>query len=306
MITTEKLHNTEIYNSIEQLPIATKQNITTESGVTSNTFQAIVVNDKIVSVLTNKYRLVQHKEAFTPIISSLEMAGIKKYDYILSNDDKKATIDIYTQTARDDKEGVEFGFRCQNSFDGRSAIKFDFKMTKAKRWVELVERDEVTVWGFRLACKNGMMIKVPLAFEKVVRAEERSQISELMRKSQNIAHFKNSVERGLEEVKTVVEAMTLLQKPIERMIAMANQYSLEEFDKEDIMKIIKKYIGKKMSSSIYDQYVLDNTEKATLWGLFNAVTNVATHKKSISNSTRNKLMEKSAYMLEAEITTMVA
>ena len=304
-INTGKLGHEQIKTVIENLPVAEKQELTTTTGALADNFKAIVVNNKVVSVLTNKYRLVQHTEAFAPIISSLVYAGITNYNFAVTGDEKRVNLEIYTENARDDKDGVELGFRCLNTFDGRSSIKFDFKVNKAKRWVELVEKDEVTVWGFRQACKNGMMVKVPLAFERVVRAEERAEITELMTKAKNIAHFKTSVDNGLEEVKNIVQAMTLLRKPVERMIEMANQYSLKGVPSEDLLLLIKKYVGKKMSKSIYEQFILDKEESNTLWGLYNAITNIATHRKGISQSTRNKLFEKSADMLEAEIVAMV-
>ena len=305
LVNTGKNDISHLGKSLKTLPIAKAENVRTDSGVVADNHKAIVVNGKVVSILTNKYRLVQHKEAFKPIIESVKLAGVKFFNYNLLADTKKAHLDIYTETARDDKEGIEFGFRCTNTFDGRSSIKFNMQLSKAQRWVELVEKDEVSVWGFRMACKNGMMVKVPLAYEKVVRPEERAKITTLLNQAKSVAHFEPSVKKGLSEIKYIIEALLILRDPIERLIKIADSISLEGFDKEDIIKLVTKYIGKKMSKSVFDQWAKSTEENITLWGLFNAVTALATHRKDLSETTRQRLYEKAADMLEAEIVVTV-
>lgn len=299
-INTGKRDCDMIENEIHKLPVASIEEVQTTSGLMAQKHKAIVVSGQVVSILTKKYRLVQHKEAFAPIINSVKN-NVDKFNFCIIADNQRAYLDILTEKANDGKEGIEFGFRCKNTFDGRSSIKFSFVQQKASRWVELVEKNHVTVWGYRQSCKNGMVMKIPLAYEKVVVPEERAKIEELLRLSKNIAHFNPTVENGLKEVKNVIEILFLLRKPVERIIALADKYSLLGAQKEDIIKLISKYCGKKMSHSIYDKFARDNEENTSLWGLYNAITSLATHRQDLSNNTRQKLYEHAGDMLEAEI-----
>lgn len=125
-----------------------------------------------------------------------------------------------------------------------------------------------------------------------VRREIREKIESLISMSEAIAHL-GDVKHKIEAVQYVVEAMVLLKEPISLIIKKAKSILI---GKKDAKKLIGVYVGKRMSEAIYSQF---HEEEQSIWGLYNAITYVASH--GVKPTTMNGLINSGAELLEKEI-----
>jgi hypothetical protein len=253
---------------------------------------AVVVDGNIVATVSRHYKLVQHKDAFEPIFTALHKTATP-YDFALLQTDTKAFVKVFVDEIGDNGSGIKLGFEARNSIDGKGAINYSMTSTKLTRRKTTV----VEVVGLRLACKNGMKVRVPLDQAEEIKIDIRTEIQEkakeLLRLATNIIHM-GEVEKKIEAVQYVTEAMTLLKEPIAQIIQSAKEKEIgEKYAKE----LIAKYIGKRLSQRIYEQF---QREDRTIWGLYNAITYVASH--GVKVPTMNGLIDRSADLLEQEIT----
>jgi len=248
--------------------------------------QAVIVDNKVAAVVSSKYGLVQHSDAFKPIVEGIRASNVPFHYRCFAYGElaRKAYLDVITTETYDT---VRVGFRVANSIDGTSAIRYSFSMIKETNTVELV--------GYRQVCSNGMKIRVPLAEAEFVEAEERQKIEQLLAAQKRIVHSKDALEK-VRLVQVAVEAISLLREPVARIIQAAQR---KEITKEESEKLLEKYIGKNLKDRILDQFV-GNKEKS-LWSLYNAVTYVASH-GTVAQSTQMGLIDRSAKMLEQELT----
>ena len=172
---------------IQRLPIAQRfavqavqPEVENPRTIKSEKFTAVVVSNEVVACPTKTYKLVQHHKAFRPIVEGLTLAGVRDFKYTLYWNNKKANLNIYTGTASDALQGIQFGFRVWNSVDGRGAITYGFRIAQQQKYFELV--------GYRLACKNGMVVRVPLEEAEFTKVEERLKVEELLNKTKKIIH----------------------------------------------------------------------------------------------------------------------
>ncbi len=265
---------------------------TVERVTNPKKIQAVVVDGEIVATVSRHYKLVQHKDAFEPIFKSLHQTATP-YEFALFQTDTKAFLKVFVDEIGDNGKGIKLGFEAMNSIDGRNAITYNMSSTKIERKTRTV----IEVVGYRLACKNGMKIRVPLAeaeeMKIEIKQEVKERVTELIRMATNIIHM-GEVERKIEAVRYVVEAMTLLKEPISKIIENAKS---KEIGEKQSKELIAKYIGKRLSERIEEQF---KQEEQTLWGLYNAITNVASH--GVKVPTMNGLLDRSAEMLEQEVT----
>lgn len=250
-----------------------------------NHFKAIEVEGKTVAIPSNHYQLVQHEEAFRPIIEGLTLRGVEDFKFSLFANHKKAWLNIFVSEGTD---SIRYGFRAQNSFDRTTSINVGIRSYFLKnRVVEIV--------GYRQVCSNGMVVRVNLDEAEFVREEERGEILELLKKQVKIKH--NSLaEARLEELQYTVEAFLLMKNPLKRIVDKAQSIELY---KDQAEEIIEKYIGKRKLDKVMEQY---GREEETLWGLFNSITFIASHTKVFEKATKfNTMIDKAATMLEEEI-----
>lgn len=283
-----------IENVMKQLPVATEFDLHIGDGTKLLKDKAIFVDGKELTTVGKGYQLVQHEAAFRPIIQGLDAANVRGWDFMAIASPKKVRLNIYVASANDGAKGIRFGFQIMNSFDGRSAIKFDMKGTKTIHELVQVNKRVVTLWGFRLACQNGMIVKVPLEYHDIVVPEVRTRVETLLKESARIVHNAKAEDK-LKMVGYVVEAFTLLQRPMERMIELGKSITIADMD--TAKELVKKYIGQKYLGQITNRWNLH--EDRTLWGLYNAATHYASHQGAVRSQI--PLMEKSATMFEREI-----
>ena len=272
----------ELQEALENIPLAQKRPIRMRN-VDTRGMVGIVFDGKLVGVVSKHYKLVQHKRAFMPICKGLDNVGID-YDFGLRiRPNGKAELDIIA--GENVADTVRIGFRAINSIDGSSAIKYTFSSYKTTGYFELV--------GFREACKNGMVVQVPLEEAEFVKPVEKKKIEMLLNKNIRILH-KGNTRQKIHAIQYVVEAISIFRNPVARMIESAQNKLLSE---QEAWKLILKYVGKRLSQRIYNNFKY--ADDLSLWGLYNSITNIATHE--VSNTTANGLYRNSAVLLREEL-----
>lgn len=271
---------------IQTLPVANEMEFKVE-GADTNKYKAIVVNGEVISVPKQTYNLVQHNEAFRPIIEGITQAGVKKFNYVLWSNNRKAELQLYLQD--DVYDSVNVGITIQNSFDYSSAINYGFRMEKRTHTLELV--------GYRQVCSNGMKIRVPLNEAEFVKPEIRQQIENLFEKNTRLLHTKG-VNVKLEQMQHYAEALALLKDPVKAIIQKAEKFDLR--NKVLLKRIVEAHVGKRTSKKVLEQF---KEEKQDLWGLYNAITYVASHDEGLNDFGRERLIDKAADMLQTTLVT---
>lgn len=241
---------------------------------------------------TTRYKLVQHEEAFRPIIEGLTQAGQTNFKFSLINNEKFASLRIHV--SGEGYDSVSLGFDVTNSFDGSEAISYGFKTLRNQKWIELV--------GYRQVCSNGMKIRVPLDQAEFIRPELREKVTELLEHHARILHTSKVFEK-IELMQYVVEAMSLLKEPVEAIIKKSQTFKL--LDKERAEELIKKHVGERYKKKIMAKY-MDDIEDNSLWSLYNAITNFASHTDDLKVVTRENLLDKASTMLYEEMQTIKA
>jgi len=241
------------------------------------------------------YALVQHKEAFRPIVEALVTSGVKDFDFMTYANAKKAELDLYVDGEVNKSEGVRIGINCANSLDGHSTLKYGFELNSFSKSIEVV--------GYRQVCKNGLKIKVPLNEATIFKLEEVTKLRALISEATRLRHT-SGVFNKIELIKYSIEAIAILKKPVEAMINYSKAFKIEHA--EVLKKLIKRHVGRRFMAKVRDTYETENTCSSDLWGLYNAITYVASHDESISDTARETLLDKGANMLLAELTASSA
>jgi len=278
---------------LNEIPTAQMHPIAMEGFENPKKLMAVAVDGDIVATVSKQYKLVQHKTAFHPIFRGLHNVG-SDYEFSLFMTDTKAFLNCYVDEIPENGQGIKLGFRAVNSIDGRTAIKYSMMSQLVEREKKKIIRSRtvVDVWGYRQVCSNGMKVRVPLEQheELYLTYEKREKIEELLHMAENIAHV-GDPEAKIEAVQYAVEAMALLKDPVAALIKKAKELNID--GEKEARGLIAQYIGKRMRDAIIRQYNEEGDK--TLWGLYNAVTFVASH--GVSVRTMNGLIDKSADML---------
>jgi len=297
METVYKPMSGEFVNAaISKLTTVTEEAVEVNLAVASN-YKALVNggNGRLLNIVGSDYRVVQHVDAFRPVIDGLTVAGVKEFEFSLFERPGDAMLNVFTSFASDGSSGVKLGFRVKNHIDGRGALKYGLGMRTYRQVIEQVTENEITAWGYRLACQNGMMIRVPLEWRKVVKDVVRTKLQEIISVSRRIIH-RGDVDSKIAEIKYIIEAMSYLQEPVAAIIEEAKLLTYDDVQK--VKNLIAFHVGKRNSSQIFSQY---EREEQTLWGLYNAITNVASHQEKMKMNRRDVLLASAANLLNAEL-----
>ena len=306
-----KVHGGFIFGALNDLPKAQLGDVyTTLDGevkpiVKTTDIKAVVVGGKIVATVSNHYKLVQHVDAFAPIVEGIHTAGVENIYFSLMANGKWAKLNLMFCQAKDGLEGINYGFTARNSVDGRSAINYGFRLQK--RTTDKVLRTErvIDVWAVRQVCSNGMKMRVPIEWHEISKLVDVTRLHTLFNESAKFAHVTDVAER-VKQMGFIAEAFAMLQKPIEKMIEMGKDIYLTQTQAE---AMIKAYIGKRLSGQIMAAYAneiggSDKRPSNTLWALYNAVTYTASH-AGLSQRTSLAMIEKAADMYEIGIRGVV-
>jgi hypothetical protein len=79
------------------------------------------------------------------------------------------------------------------------------------------------------------------------------------------------------------------------MIKRSQDFKL---DLERVKLLIQAHVGQRYAKRVLEQYGNENTD---LWGLYNAITYVASHDETLTPSSRELLIDNAADMLTVEL-----
>ena len=285
------LRTAQNFNSdLNKLPVAEEHELNIAFGEDYETLpdhKAIMVttNDGITcaGITSKSYKLVQHKQAFRPIVEGLIIGGVKDFSYSMHATNKYAALQLYTNEETTD--GVIIGFEVKNNIDGHGSIKYAWEIGSKETVLEIV--------GYRYSCLNGCKFRVDLNDAHLIRPELKLKIKSLLADSKAIVHNKNAMQK-IEGMQHIAEALTMIKEPITVMIEQSQNIIIAEQETE-LKKLIQSYVGKRYASKVKAQFEQDSDY--TLWGMYNAITNVATHNEDLTTSSRELLLNKASVML---------
>jgi hypothetical protein len=243
---------------------------------------------QIIAVPTKAFTLVQHKEAFDSVIEPLTESGTP-FKFSLRYCNERALLNIFVGDAIND--GLFLGFQARNNVDGHGLLSFGLELNLKEHYIELV--------GYRQVCSNGAKIRVPLEQAEIIKPEIVEKITSLFKEQAKITHRKNAHNRLL-LVPYVVEALIILRESVNKMINKAIDESVlehlktEEGDKT-LKNFIKGYVKKRYASVVLEQF--NHEGDFSFWGLYNAITYVASHDNDMSLETSELLLERAGLLL---------
>lgn len=261
----------EINSAINAIPTAQEKKIFLDDGTHISSHKAITVNGRVIDIPSKYYQLVQHSQAFRPVIDGLTESGITKYNFQLISNDKKANLRIFTDSVNDGMSNIILGFQVINSFNRSTTVNYGISINKGHSYVELV--------GYRKVCSNGLMIRVDLENAEIVKTELSLKIKALFKESCKLRHSSNVHER-IAGMQYVVEAIALLKDPLQRIISIAKKTVL---DGDKIREIVKSHFSERMTKKILQKFNSDiEVEGAHTWALYNAITFEVSHNVSFA------------------------
>ena len=214
---------------------------------------AIVNNatNKVASVVSQQYALIQHHDVLRPIIKTLidshENANAK---LIVKNDGNFADLRVvFPEFHINDgtKDGINLGFRATNSYDTTTSIKYQ-------------------LFAYRWMCDNGM-----ITGQKNIEGFVRKHVG-AFNLNLNIAQLKEQISGHLpilkERIEILIERKWTLEETTNRLKELFGDFDpQQDHGKQKIgLKILEK--------------VKVTVEKSVIraWDVYNAITDIATHK----------------------------
>jgi hypothetical protein len=210
--------------------------------------------NRLAGIVTKEYLLVQHKQAFLPLISVLRNSGLTKVEGRIGQDfrkaymmvvikDERTTIHITGRNGQDDP--IFLTLILKHGVDGTLAL-----------WG--------TVGGFRQVCSNGMIIPHKEDEWDTIRKVHRGKESNLL-----IGSFYEDL------MKILVESSEKVSDIIQRSVSEIVKTELLEavlygsgFGRNYVLKILEK---------------CKNMDKIFKWELYNNITEYITHEVERAN-----------------------
>lgn len=266
-----------------------------------------IVNDKtgeLENFVSKDYVVIQHRDAFSAIVDA--MIALKGEDQpvrasVCEEKGRTYLAATFPEIKVDDGEqGIELGFKAVNSYNKTTALRYGSKQ------VATSNNDHFEFFGYRLACLNGMTVRASLSFAAgepriidrfnarvgdlvEVRLEEvnagEKVVSEPVRAY--IRHYGKGAKLNLVRLERAILGLKHIVPEIERNITAAR---LREFESRKVAEELleKLGFGDRQRETIMGAYSL---EAQTEWGLYNAITGVATHEKGKSLQTMERMLK---------------
>jgi hypothetical protein len=273
-------------------------------------FKAII-NEKtgeVETVASKGYVTIQHKDAFGAVLDAVAAAskGAKFRASVMEQGGRAWMTVVFSQiTADDGLNGIELGINVRNSFDKTSALKYSGSTKENKE-------GHFEFFGYRLACMNGMTVKVELGdISKLnVVPKARAKVGDIVevrkeavfdpRKAEveavkaTIRHFGKNTKMDLERVAEMIMALPLVARRLEEQIKAVQKvsYTTDEAN----ARLTEVGFGDRLREKIMERY---KSEEQTAWGLYNATTAYATHDEKVSPLAMERTYKRAALIMEA-------
>jgi hypothetical protein len=268
-----------------------------------------IVNEKtgkVETVASKGYVTIQHREAFAAVLDAMAAAskGAKFKASVMEQDGKAWMTVVFSEIKVDDGvQGIELGIKVKNSYDKSSSLKYSGSSKENRE-------GHFEFFGYRLACNNGMTVKVSLGDISNAKLVPRAQAKvgdlvdvrkeavfnpsaeELAVVKTTIRHFGKNTKMDLERVGEMIMALPIVARRLEEQIKAVQKISLD--DKEAIVRLKEAGFGDRLIEKIMTRYA---NEEQTLWGLYNAATNYATHEDISPLATERNLKRAEGLMV---------
>ena len=261
----------ELKQRVMSLDTAEERNLIVDGKGQTKRFKALwnIDKNKLETIKSDDYVLIQHREVFEPYIDVLNRLGLNVEGQIY---DYGGAVYLTTQFKNldlipDDSSGIMNGLRLVNSFDGYAAIRGE-------------------MWGMRLVCSNGM--KVP-GFEMAVRQLHLGNF-----KVENL--MENFVSQAIDK-----------SDSLKTLVSDSMQDTIEwKYAEKVYEKLVK---TQRHREKIFDLFKsrFDPDRQVTRWDMYNIITEYATHGqgKLLSVAVEENLQKQASKLLENPITKFV-
>jgi len=261
----------ELKQRVMSLDTAEERNLIVDGKGQTQRFKALwnIDKNKLETIKSDDYVLIQHREVFEPYIDVLNRLGLNVEGQIY---DYGGAVYLTTQFKNldlipDDSSGIMNGLRLVNSFDGYAAIRGE-------------------MWGMRLVCSNGM--KVP-GFEMAVRQLHLGNF-----KVENL--MENFVSQAIDK-----------SDSLKTLVSDSMQDTIEwKYAEKVYEKLVK---TQRHREKIFDLFKsrFDPDRQVTRWDMYNIITEYATHGqgKLLSVAVEENLQKQASKLLENPITKFV-
>jgi hypothetical protein len=262
----------ELRTELDKLSNADKRVIFLEDGSQVSEFKAIYNTTKKVveTIASNNYALIQHKDAFTAIVDALEALGKTKVRAGICEYKGRAwlTITFPEITVDDGSEGIEMGIRMVNSYRANSALKIESGRDETSRYIGF--------FGYRKVCSNGMTVRIPLREVDeergdFVKAEEVVETRNIDSVATRIIHMGDQ-EKKVMQIKNIISTLVSSMTYVESVVAEAKAEGVGPEEAKERLRNLG--FGKRLTEKIIKNF---EVEEQNRWGLYNAITNYATH-----------------------------
>jgi hypothetical protein len=286
---------------LDSLPEATLEDLYRQSGEAIEKRKGVFEGDQLVAVVSPHYTLVQHKDAFGKALLAMEVPNDAKVNFY-SRVGRASMNVFFNELKIDDKTkgGIELGFQVWNSYDKSTSLGLQVKRANI---IDRTGEKYIVFMGLRQVCSNGMKIRVPLSemtpaeidklSEKDITAVEKT--GGIERKV--IDSFRGSVKHmGNVEFKYAnLLSMAKAAVPyIENKIADAKKGKITVKEFEEWMK--SKGFRQNSIDKILEEYEVCKEGK-TIWGAYNCITSVASHKTE-SELLKGELIDRAWAIME--------
>ena len=275
-------------------------------------------------VVSKQYSLIQHQDAFSAVVDAL--VAIKGDSVQV-----KASVMEYKGRAwltcvfpeikvNDGADGIELGFTATNSFDKTSALSYGAKQkshhNNENAGAEL-DYGHFEFFGYRLACMNGMKIRVPLSAEimltedvvkenakvgdlvdvRLEKVDEKGVVPEKMVLEETatktyVRHYGKNVTLNLQKVKDMFMEIQHYIPILEARIKASQEMPMSVQEATELLN--KNAFGPRAIEEILKQFA---HEEQTRWGLYNSITNIATHGEKKSPMATERMLRQAEVVM---------
>lgn len=251
-----------------------------------NTHKAIIdkKTKRHINVVSQKYTLVQHREVIQSVLNALDKENVDVTGQITGEQDKMRItllIDEPSYKIRDkstNTEHIKFGFRAVNSYDSSTSLYFE-------------------AFGFREKCSNGMFLG-----QELLASKKKYHTGEITVESmtQNVVDILKVIKEERGTVKDLFEDMMTTSITKEKAFKELDDMFRAKKHVDNILRRIGVTVIRVQEENGEEQTKLieeDSFKTVTLWDLYNAFTNYATHSENISTNTEDKVQRQAQVLL---------
>ena len=265
-----------------------------------------VVNEKtgaVECIASKGYVVIQHKQAFDAVLDAVAAAsrGAKFRASVMEQNGRAWMTVVFSDVKADDGlDGIELGIRVTNSYDKTCALKYS---GTGKQNLE----GHFEFFGLRLACMNGMTIRVNLGdISKLNLTDKHRAVGDVVLKKEfkvdkadvqtvktYIKHFGKNTQMDMDRVADMFMALPVVVKRLEEQIRTVKGISLTS--KEAEARLVELGFGERTTAKVLARF---RREEMTAWGLYNAITAHATHESKVSPLSMERTLNRAQGIME--------